>query len=86
MSIEVYHIETCQGQLCLSELPFLNSDEIDEFNKIGYTGKNSKGEKETYEHYLNSIEKGEFVVDQTMFDSGDFREKFTIARVASEDK
>jgi len=79
--IEVYHIETCQGQLYFSKLPFLDSREIEEFNKIGYTGKNSNGESDTYTHYLNSLNKGEFVVECTLFDSGDFCEKFTIVRV-----
>jgi len=65
----------------VTKLPFLDSREIEEFNKIGYTGKNSNGESDTYTHYLNSLGKGEFVVECTMFASGDFCEKFTIVRV-----
>ena len=81
MTIEIYHITTSQGRLYFSELPFLSPDEVDEFNKIGHTGKNSKGEKDYFDNFLNGLGKGEFRIDQTKFDHGDFSEKFTIVRV-----
>lgn len=59
----------------------LTEDEVNELNTIGYTGKNSKGEKSSFEDYLNSLNKGEFDVTQTKFDDGSFTEKFNVVRV-----
>jgi hypothetical protein len=74
-------IKTCMGQLTSNSLPFLSEKEIEEFNTVGYTGKNSKGEKSSYEDYLNSLGKGEFAVTMTKFDDGSFHEEFTIVQV-----
>jgi hypothetical protein len=76
------NVETCMGELVSNtSLSFLSKEEVKEFNLIGYSGKNSKGEKSNYEQYLNSLSKGEFAVTKTLFDDGTFREKFTIVRV-----
>ena len=57
-NIEIINIETNSGYVSsfsktlLSK--FLSEAEINELNKIGYSGKNSAGNKVTQEKYLNS--------------------------------
>jgi hypothetical protein len=83
MKIQTRHIETCMGEITsfADQLEFLTPDEIKEFNKIGHSGKNSKGEETSFHEYLNSLNKGEFDVTKTKWDNGDFMEKYTIVRV-----
>lgn len=85
MNIQTKHIQTCMGKITAfaDQLNYLTTDEIEEFNKIGYTGKNSKGVKTNFSEYLNSINKGEFDVSQTKWDNGDFSEEYTIVRVTA---
>ncbi|MFA7169903.1 MAG: hypothetical protein WC178_03545 [Candidatus Paceibacterota bacterium] len=81
MHLETYHIVTQSGRLAYGcELKFLSEDELKEFNKIGYTGKNLNEGKETYEHFLNRLNLGVFAVIQTKYDSGDLTEMFIIVR------
>lgn len=81
MRLETYHIVTQSGKLAYGcELKFLSDEELEEFNKIGYTGKNKNEGKESYEHFLNRLNLGVFVVIQTKYDSGDFIEMFVIVR------
>ena len=81
MRLEPYHIVTQAGKLAYGcELNFLSDEELEEFNKIGSTGKNANGGKETYEHFLNRLSLGVFLVIQTKYDSGDFLEMFVIVR------
>lgn len=81
--ITVKTIETCMGKITSfgDQLDYLTEEEKKEFNLIGYTGKNSQGVKTTRENYLNSLDKGQFEVEQTKFDNGDFCEKFIVVRV-----
>lgn len=79
--IDTFEIETNMGHCFAPALPFLSDSERFEFNKIGYTGENVAGEKEDFATFLNRLGKGEFVVDQTKFDSGDFNERYNIVRV-----
>lgn len=58
----------------------LTEEEVAELDVIGFTGKTSKGEKSSFEQYLNSLGKGEFSVKQVKFDDGSFTEKYEIAR------
>lgn len=82
MKIETHNITTCMGKVhSYFDLPFLNEKEFDEFNNIGYSGKNLNGDKISRSEYLNSLNKGTFKVQQTKSDNGDFTEKFTIIRV-----
>lgn len=83
MAIETYRIKTCLGKLTPwgSDLPFLSKDEKDELDNIGYSGKNNKGEKTSRVAFLNSLNKGEFEVEQTKWDNGDFCEEFIIIHV-----
>ena len=83
MSINIFNrVKTCMSRLTSNSLPFLSKEEIEEFNIVGYTGKDSKGEKSSYEKYLNSLGKGKFAVDQLKFDTdGSFNEEFTIVQV-----
>jgi hypothetical protein len=62
-------------------LPFLSDTELEEFNSICYSGKNTKGIKMGREEYLNTLGKGVFDVTQTKFDNGNFSEGFTIVWV-----
>jgi len=86
MEINEYHVKTCMGQCHKdSNLPFLTDAELKEFNTIGYTGKDSNGNKTDFSSFLNSINKGTFRVTQTKFDDGSFCEEYLIIRV-TEDK
>lgn len=82
-NISVKTIQTCMGKVTSfgQQLDYLTEEEKKELDVIGYTGKNSQGVKTTREHYLNSLDKGQFKVEQTKFDNGDFTEKFIIVRV-----
>lgn len=83
MAISIYNITTNSGTLSkwVDTLSFLSDEETIEFNKIGYSGKNILEQKTNFSEYLNSLNKGEFEVQQTKFDNGDFTEKYTIVRV-----
>lgn len=78
--INTFQITTYMGKY-FGKLPFLSETELEEFNNIGYTGKNNKGKKITRKNYLNSLNKGEFEVTQTKFDNGSFEECFIIVWV-----
>lgn len=80
IKIENYSIKTGMGTLIGSTLPFLSKEELKEFDKIGYTGKNNAGKHVTYSEFLNSLDKGEFQVNQTRFGSDDYIEKYIITR------
>lgn len=81
--IKTNRIQTCMGKITPwgDQLNYLTEEEKKELDVIGYTGKNSKGEKTSREAYLNSLGKGEFEVEQLKFDSGDFCEEFMVVRV-----
>jgi len=83
MAINIHNIVTHSGSLSkfYDNLAFLTEEERTEFNTIGYTGKNSKGIKTNFSEYLNSLNKGEFEVQMTKSDNGDFTEKYIIVRV-----
>lgn len=76
----VYNINTCKGKYIDDDLKFLTYDEFKEFNKIGSTGMDSKGHKSSYVRFLNELNKGDFTVEQTKFDTGDSCESFIITR------
>jgi len=80
-TIEKYNINTGMGKVFdHSSLPFLTDSEFEEFNNIGYTGKNNSGEKMNYGEFLNTLNKGEFTVIQTKFDNGDFSGRYSIIK------
>lgn len=54
--IKTFHITTGMGEYH-GTLPFLSDAELEEFNSIGYSGKNLDGEKTTRLDYLNSLMK-----------------------------
>lgn len=83
--INTYKIRTCMGKTT-QKLSFLTEEENEELNVIGYSGRTSKGEKMSREEYLNSLNKGEFKVEQTVYDKGDFCEEFIYTRVLNERK
>lgn len=62
-------------------ITFFNSEELAEFNNIGYSGKKLDGTPMRRAEYLNSLGKGEFECTLSKRDTGDFREEFTITRV-----
>lgn len=78
--ISTYNITTGMGE-CFGTLSFLNNEEMIVFNTIGYSGKDLDGKKISREEYLNKLNKGQFKMDQTKWDNGNFEEKFTIIRV-----
>lgn len=78
-SLKQFNIETVMGEVRGGDMPFLTKEELTEFNKIGYSGKDSKGRKTNFEQYLNSLDKGIFSVQKTKTDSGDFCEAYQIA-------
>jgi hypothetical protein len=84
--IQKHTIETGSGK-CFdrTKLPFLTDEQFTEFNNIGYSGKISNGTRTTREEYLNTLGIGEFSVEQTKYDNGDFSEAFLIIFVPSKD-
>jgi hypothetical protein len=85
MKIETYRIPTSMGQIIgKNPFPFLTDIELKELDLIGYSGKNSKGEKIGRVDFLNSLHKGIFSIEQIRWDKGDFREEFVIVRAFSE--
>ena len=80
MGIQTYHIDTCMGK-CHGPMGFLTPGQKEEFNIIGYTGKNSQGMRTAYVDYLNSQGIGVFKINQTQFDHGDWWESFIIIHV-----
>lgn len=84
--IENYNIKTAMGKLNIGKLPFLTEKELSEFNTIGYTGRDSSGKVQSYESYLNGLGKGEFKVEKTKRDNGDFTEGFNITRVTLQEE
>jgi hypothetical protein len=83
MAIQTFKIETSMGKvrgIFGNPLGFLTEKEKSSLDEIGYSGK-LNGERISRVDYLNSLEKGEFEVDQTKFDNGDFTEEFLIVRV-----
>lgn len=60
-----------------TKLPFLTNEQMDNLNKIGYTGK-LNDVKTSRSEYLNSLKIGKFSIFQTKFDNGDYSESFRI--------
>ena len=60
----------------------LTAQQREEFNVIGYTGRNSAGVKTDKVQYLNSLGYGTFTFTLTMtkFDTCDFCEEYTVTR------
>ena len=84
MEILTYRVNTCMGRISTFSghpLSFLTDSEKDEFDKIGYSGKDRFGNKNNYTTFLNSLAKGHFSVEKIKFDNGDFCEKYLIVRV-----
>jgi hypothetical protein len=77
--IDTFHITTGMGKVHGNELSFLSPAQREEFNEIGYTGKLG-GVKTSRQEYLNNLNIGQFSIEQTRFDNGDFTEEFTITR------
>lgn len=78
--ILTYKIQTAIG-ICTQKLPFLSESQMKEFNSIGYSGKTVDGKKMTRIEYLTSLNIGEFLINQTKWDHGDFTEEFIITFV-----
>jgi len=84
MKIDTFNIKTCMGSVSTfigHPLAFLTAEEKDEFDVIGYSGKNSNNEKISWSEYLNTLNKGFFKIEQTKYDSGDFCEEYLVIRV-----
>ncbi len=93
IKIETYQITTASGSVCrggmgagFNPLPFLSESEAEEFDHIGYTGKNAKNEEMGCVEFLNSLDKGAFSMCQIKWDNGDFTEKFIVIRVREVDE
>lgn len=73
-------IETKAGRIINNGLDYyilsqtIGKEGIKELSKIGYTGKDLKGKKTTFEQYLNSLNKGEFKVERN--GERNFREQY----------
>lgn len=61
-------------------LEFLTPHEFEEFDNIGYTGKDSKGKYTTQENYLNNLDKGMFQLTTIRQDGGDFSATYELTR------
>lgn len=80
--LQQYKITTAMGRVSHGSdtLDFLSEEEKEEFDTIGYSGKDNKGQPCLRQEYLNRLNKGEFIVKQIKSDNGDFCEAFEIAR------
>lgn len=84
MEINKYRITTCMGKVSAHfghPLTFLSGEEKKEFDLIGYTGKNSKGERTNYLDYLNSLNKGQFEIERIKYGNGEFSAEYIIIQV-----
>lgn len=82
---DVYNIETCMGSITnywdgKRFKDDLTETQAKEFDNIGYSGKLLNGTKISRLEYLNSLNIGQFTINQTKHDNGDFTEKYTITR------
>lgn len=82
--IEQHKIRTSMGASD-RHLEFLSTEEMKEFDYIGYSGKTLNGVPMSWVEYLNSLNKGYFSVSQTKSDRGDFVEEFMIVRSLPDD-
>jgi len=78
--IETYTVSAAMG-IFREKLTFLSTEENNELDSIGYSGKTTKGRRISREDYLNSLDKGDFKVIRTSPDNGDFTEEFLIIHV-----
>ncbi len=80
MAIQQYNITTNMGKVTSGDSldNLLSADEQGELDNIGYSGKTFRGVRMTRSGYLNSLNKGEFIVTQLRYDTGDFTEHFLI--------
>jgi len=83
MIIENFRISTSLGHVNGKTLDFLSEEELNEFNRIGHSGKNSQGVKMGRVEYLNSLRPKEeqFQLTKIKWDNGDFQEEFILTRV-----
>jgi hypothetical protein len=78
IKMETVSISTNGGRILDNKRIFLmTKEETEEFNLIGYSGKNSSGKKASRIEYLNSLGKGVFCIIQTKWG---FIESFIIVR------
>lgn len=82
-SVQTIKMRTGMGKITSDSDPmlFLSEGEKNELDSIGYSGKTTDGKRISRESYLNSLKRGDFTVQQTKFDHGDFCEEFTITRI-----
>jgi hypothetical protein len=82
MGLETFTIKTSMGKVSTlfgHPLHFLSDQEKENLDEIGYSGKLNEV-KTSRSEYLNSLGKGEFLINRTKADNGDFREVFIVSR------
>ena len=79
--VETYTVDTRMGR-GYKVLPFLSREEIANADSIGHSGETLKDGRTTVSKYLNSLDRGEIIIEQTRCDHGDFCESFIIIRVS----
>jgi hypothetical protein len=65
-------------------LPFLTSEQVKEFNLIGYSGKDSSGSRMSQLQYLNTINPGREIFEMECINRAsfaDFCQEFIVTRV-----
>ena len=81
--IQTFKVLTGMGH-CTKSIPWLSEDEMNEFNLIGYSGKNSNGIHMSRVAYLNSLNKGNFHIEVVSSNSSEFTETLLIIREYNE--
>ena len=85
--IKTYKVETGMGHISSSypEIDFLTKEQLKDLNSVGGSGSTTTSTiRTTREEYLNSLNIGEFSVQKTRGDNGDFSEAYTIIFVPNE--
>jgi len=84
MNIQTHTVSTAVGKTSHDQVPFLNVNELKEFNSIGYSGRLLNGNKANWSDFLNTLGRGMFSVKQTKFDNGNMEEEYIITQVLPE--
>lgn len=82
--ISRYRVSLCMGKCSTRErdsLSCLSDSEFEEFNHIGYTGKDLNGKRTSHENFLNTLNKGQFEVETLSNDNSEFTAELLIIRV-----
>lgn len=81
MTVNTYHLSMGMGQTNdWGNIPFLTRQDVKELNSIGYSGKDTKGKKMTWEAYLQAnYPDRSFSMIRTGGNGGEFTDYYTLS-------